>query len=266
LAYDTVDLVASYSRMGAARVAISLVTQTVTGAYASGGFVEIDAVNMPGSYRLDLPDACFVAGVPEVAVQLKGAAGMAPVNLGIPIDVSLGTDNKSLISIDVQPNINLQPAAGDANITFQSQLDALSVASSAVNAAPSDDNVDGAIVDGITFAGNQVSGTYASVAALDNVYHSTTDNAGDLDLVYKYPVGGDGLPSSVTFNFIFQGNNDSILVKVWNGSTWRQAGTLVGTAASTTQEEGFTLFVDEKEDGFAYIWFDGDGALSSSNL
>jgi len=58
LVFNSAGLVASY-RKGAtgSRTAITLATQTVGGAYSSGGFVEIDATNMKGIYRLDLPNA-----------------------------------------------------------------------------------------------------------------------------------------------------------------------------------------------------------------
>lgn len=68
LAYNTSALVASYCRPGAARTAITLVTQTTTGAYSSGGFVEIDATNLPGWYRLDIPNAALATGVEEVTI------------------------------------------------------------------------------------------------------------------------------------------------------------------------------------------------------
>ncbi len=85
LAFGTGSLVASYLRPGAARVAITLITQTVTGAYSSGGFVEVDATNMPGVYRLDIPDAALAAGVKSVLIMLKGAANMAPCVMEIEL-------------------------------------------------------------------------------------------------------------------------------------------------------------------------------------
>lgn len=97
LAYNTANLVASYVRPLAARAALSLATQTVDGAHADGGFVEVDATNMPGIYRLDLPDAVCAAGVNSVVVMLKGAANMSPVVLELqlttndPNDVATAT-------------------------------------------------------------------------------------------------------------------------------------------------------------------------------
>lgn len=62
LAFNTAGILASYQINKAARVAITPVTQTVTGAWTSGGFVEIDATNQPGAYRLDVPDAAWASG------------------------------------------------------------------------------------------------------------------------------------------------------------------------------------------------------------
>ena len=90
LVFNSAGLVASYNRTRGARVAITLVTlASPTSVHSDGGFVEIDATNMPGLYRLDLPDACFVAGVPEVIVHLKGAADMVPVSLRVAINMEV---------------------------------------------------------------------------------------------------------------------------------------------------------------------------------
>ncbi len=79
LAYNTASLVCYY-RKGAtgSATALTLATQTVGGAHSDGGFVEIDATNMPGMYRLDLSDTIVATG-PYVTIMLKGASGMAPV-------------------------------------------------------------------------------------------------------------------------------------------------------------------------------------------
>lgn len=79
LAYNTASLTCYY-RKGAtgAATALALATQTVGGAHSDGGFVEIDATNMPGMYRLDLSDT-IVATAGSVSLMLKGAANMAPV-------------------------------------------------------------------------------------------------------------------------------------------------------------------------------------------
>jgi len=70
LAFNSLGLSASYVRPGSARVGITLVTQTVSGAWISGGFVEVDSVNMPGIYRFDIPNAVFASGVNSAAIEI----------------------------------------------------------------------------------------------------------------------------------------------------------------------------------------------------
>jgi len=79
LAYNTAGLTAYYVRSKGSATAITLATQTVTGVHADGGFVEVDSTNMPGKYRLDLPDAIFASGADEAAVLVYGAANMMPI-------------------------------------------------------------------------------------------------------------------------------------------------------------------------------------------
>lgn len=87
LVYNTAGLTCYFRRGNTGTVtALTLVTlANAQAAHADGGFIEIDATNMPGWYRLDLSDAIVASGVTEAAIQLKGAANMAPVNIGIEI-------------------------------------------------------------------------------------------------------------------------------------------------------------------------------------
>ena len=85
LVFNSASLVAYYVRPLAAAAAITLATQTVTGAFSSGGFVEVDATNMPGVYRFDVPNAALATGVNSVVVMLKGATNMVPVVLEIDL-------------------------------------------------------------------------------------------------------------------------------------------------------------------------------------
>lgn len=81
IAYNAGSFTAYYVRPGSTAAAITLATQTVTGAWSSGGWVEIDSTHMPGLYRLDVPDAVLATGVRAAVVMLTGAAGMAPTLL-----------------------------------------------------------------------------------------------------------------------------------------------------------------------------------------
>jgi len=77
LLYNSAGLVASYIRPRTGRTAITLATQSVTGSWSSGGFVEVDATNMPGLYRFDMPDAALAAGENYAIVQLNKSDAIA---------------------------------------------------------------------------------------------------------------------------------------------------------------------------------------------
>jgi hypothetical protein len=72
---STSGLTARYNRTRTASVSIPLVARTIAQAWTSGGFAEVDATNMPGVYRLDLPDAALAAGADDVTVVVRGASG-----------------------------------------------------------------------------------------------------------------------------------------------------------------------------------------------
>ena len=68
------DVTASYLRQGGIRVDIPAITlAAVNSAHADGGFKEIDATNMPGLYRFDLPDAAQATGADWVVITIKVA-------------------------------------------------------------------------------------------------------------------------------------------------------------------------------------------------
>jgi hypothetical protein len=75
LTFTTSGLAAYYVRNREAPVAITLVTQTATGAWTSGGFAEISSSLVPGVYRLDVPNAAFAAGASDVTIVVRGASG-----------------------------------------------------------------------------------------------------------------------------------------------------------------------------------------------
>jgi hypothetical protein len=75
LTASTSGLTARYNRTRTASVSIPLVARTIAQAWTSGGFAEVDATNMPGVYRLDLPDAALAAGASDVTIVVRGASG-----------------------------------------------------------------------------------------------------------------------------------------------------------------------------------------------
>ena len=75
LTSSTSGLSARYNRTRTASVDIPLVARTIAQAWTSGGFAEVDSTNMPGVYRLDVPDAALIAGADDVTIVVRGASG-----------------------------------------------------------------------------------------------------------------------------------------------------------------------------------------------
>ena len=75
LTFATSGLSAYYVRNREAPTPITLVTQTATGTWASGGFAEISSAFTPGVYRLDVPNDAFAAGFSDVTIVVRGASG-----------------------------------------------------------------------------------------------------------------------------------------------------------------------------------------------
>jgi hypothetical protein len=109
LAFNTSGLTAYYALPSAASVAITLATlAAVTSAYSSGGFKEIDATNMPGWYRFDIPNAAIASGR-FVALHFRGATNMAET----PIEIELtATNNQSATAFIT--GVNSVTITGDA--------------------------------------------------------------------------------------------------------------------------------------------------------
>jgi len=100
LAYDSAGLSCYYVRGGAFPVQIPLVTLADAGdVWTAGGFIEVDAVNMPGIYRLDLLDEMFTFPYAAVPVTLFGAADMA-LSQEV-INVTRAFDPSSLTSVTI---------------------------------------------------------------------------------------------------------------------------------------------------------------------
>lgn len=133
LVYNTASLTAYYIREGAASTtAITLVTATV-GTYASSGFKEVDATNMPGVYELHVPNAVLAAGADSVVIFLKCAANMAPLPLEIQLDNStakdvydrVGSPTGASIATDIAYNASLLEPI---NINTNNMLERLTAA------------------------------------------------------------------------------------------------------------------------------------------
>lgn len=116
LVYNSSGL-SCYYRKGATGTAtsITLATQTVGGAWSSGGFVQIDATNMPGVYRFDIPNA-VVDSEGFATVYFQGATNLQPTSLRIdcrplPSDLKkIQTDAQSVTDLKDFADAGYDPA------------------------------------------------------------------------------------------------------------------------------------------------------------
>lgn len=128
LAYNTASLTAYYVRPLGSATQISLASlAAVDSNHTDGGFKEVSSTNMPGVYRLDLPDAVCASGAPSAVVMLKGAANLAPVLLELqlltndPNDIATETTAAAIKA--KTDNLPASPAAVGSAMTLTSAYD-----------------------------------------------------------------------------------------------------------------------------------------------
>ena len=88
---------------------VTLATMTV-GTWASGGFREVDATNMPGVYEIGIPNAAIDANG-TTHMLLKGATNMAPVAIEIECDAIDYVDSVRA-GLTALPNAEADAAGG----------------------------------------------------------------------------------------------------------------------------------------------------------
>lgn len=111
LVFNSGSLTAYYIREGdASATAITLATMTV-GTWATGGFKEVDATNMPGLYEIGIPNAAIASGSNSVVVMLKGATNMATVILEIQL-VDVDLQDTVRFGLTALPNAPAESAGG----------------------------------------------------------------------------------------------------------------------------------------------------------
>lgn len=100
LTHSTSGLQAYYIRNRSTATAISLVSQTASGSWVSGGFAEISSTNVPGLYRLDIPNVALATGADEVTIVVKGASGT----------------NGAVVTINLRPQLDPTQVIGTTTV------------------------------------------------------------------------------------------------------------------------------------------------------
>lgn len=170
LAYNTANLKCYYRKNATGTAtAITLATQTVGGAWSSGGFVEIDATNQKGAYRFDIPDT-VLAAAGYATLYFYGATNLAPrflrIQIAAPVNV-MAINSVSAASVttinanigDTQP-INFTGTGASALV----KSDMVDVAGAAVSTSTAQIGV-----NVVNFGGS--AGTFASGRPEVNTTH-----------------------------------------------------------------------------------------------
>ena len=182
LTFATSGLSAYYVRNRSAPVAITLVTQTATGSWASGGFAEISSSFTPGVYRLDVPDAAFAAGADDVTVVVRGASGTNGAVMTIKLSsggLTAAQTAQAVLDATASTHNNIgsigasiQDKAGYSLSTPQSFSTTGSVGSVTGNVAGNVTGTVGGVAGNVT--GN-IAGSVATVASPDNIIDGVWD-------------------------------------------------------------------------------------------
>jgi hypothetical protein len=128
LTNGTAGLTCYYHRSNAAAATVVNLTTMTAGTWATSGFIQIDATNMPGWYQFGVPNAALAAAATEVNFLFKGATNMVATPLKIRLaainpDVATNMGITSLPTTAVSTNGSLITAgAGTNQITLTSGL------------------------------------------------------------------------------------------------------------------------------------------------
>ncbi len=245
-------------------------TETTTGAT-----VDIDFDTQTGIHKVtvDTSADAFYATGSDYMVRMEGTTvDGATINAGLftfsienrfnDVNVAtwLGTAvtsgtggpdvNVNAISDDTTAAVNLEAMydgtgyTDDTGPASRSQLDALTVTGAAVNvgarAAPN---------GFVMTTGTETTNDEDATQALDGTRHVLDEDGTTLDCYYKFDIGGDGIPTSVTITGVFNGGNDDFGIFANAGTdaspTWQQVGTLEGTNSSNNVAHTFTLLAGQ---------------------
>jgi len=184
---------ASFVRQGAARVDLTLVTlSSASTTHTDGGFIEVDATNMPGLYRCDYPDAAWITGVDQIFCQIVVAAAKNAVAAPILIDLTdVDLRDSVRAGLTALPNAAAD-AAGGLVVSDSGGLDMDGVLSG--NTPQTADNDTKLTTLLARIIGTLAAGTHNPATAAQIAVLSDWINGGRLDLILDIiAVNVDGL-------------------------------------------------------------------------
>jgi hypothetical protein len=239
LAYNSAGASAYYVRNRGSATQIALASLgAANSAHSDGGFIEVDATNTKGLYRLDLPDAVVAAGTPSVTVSVEfdGIVEEStliqlapPVNAHSISDSSTAADNaETVFDTDFATNYST------ANDKWQTEADVTAVSGDATAA----DNLELACDNYSATRG--LSGTALPAAAADAAGGLPISDVGglDMDAMSGITLSGQASAGSLTTITLTGGvATDNYysgqIVKINAGTGIGQSRTILSYAAGT---------------------------------
>ena len=280
------SLVVTATEAQAARIVIYAVDQTATKVWLDRTIIIETYGNASAQHAMDFDDAVRggLTALPNAAADAAGGLPISDLGgfavdgtaleatLGTPTDTDIATDiaNVQSDTNDLQTRVPAALAGGkmDSDMTSisgdsvaadnveatydgtgytddnapakQSQVENISTVGAAVHvtAVPSPGGF-------VITTGTEV-GDEDRTVALDGVKHELSDAAGTLDVLYKFDIGGDAAPVSVTFTGNFNSNNDSFDIFGNTGTdatpVWVQIGTIDGVNSTANTVHTFNMF------------------------
>lgn len=190
------SVTAYYRRQGGNATSITVVALTnLNDAYSSGGWKEYDATNMPGVYRLDVPNAAFATGADFVVVTVK-VANCFVERIIIPLESAGASEVKTVVDAIKAKTDNL-PSGPSRGVAFPLVF-GLKLASNPANPAtglsPSIQTYKissaGVVTTGGAYTGTEIGTTGSYVAAI------SSGDMNDFAILFLI-TGTDALPISV---------------------------------------------------------------------
>lgn len=238
LVFNSAGLTAYYVTERGTPTAITLVTlASATAAYSSGGFAAVDATNMPGLYRFDLPTAVLSGN--KGIVYLKGATNMVPVLLEYEV-VAYDTQDTVRLGLTAIPNV----ASGSAGalVTSGTGTGQISLSAGAVTAGTVSDKT------GYSLAASQTFSTTGSVGSVTGAVGSVTGSVGSFSTAAIQSIWDD-----ITTNNTVAGSIGKLIVDNLN-ATVSSRSTLVATdvwSAATRTITGGTISTVSDKTGYS---------------
>jgi len=141
------------------------------GTWSSGGFIQVNATDMPGLYEIGIPNAIFAAGVNHAVVMIKGT-GIAPVLLEYDL-VAYDPLDTVRLGLTAMPNV----ASGSAGAILTSGTGTAQLNVTSGNVSGSVASVASGGITSASFATDAITSTVLAASAGTEIAGAVWDEA-----------------------------------------------------------------------------------------